>query len=115
MVRSRRLLKIDRMATAKQIAANQRNARKSTGPRTLAGKLRARANAFQHGLASAGLRDESLRQQIDSLTQVLMGQTDPVTARAIAEAQIEVQRVDACRAELLNKIPDPDDAALGER
>jgi hypothetical protein len=38
------------MATIKQIEANRRNARKSTGPRTSAGKSVTRLNALQHGL-----------------------------------------------------------------
>jgi hypothetical protein len=39
------------MTTALQIAANQRNAQKSTGPRTEEGKKASRANALEHGLA----------------------------------------------------------------
>ncbi|QEH38486.1 hypothetical protein OJF2_70890 [Aquisphaera giovannonii] len=38
------------MATAAQIAANRRNAQKSTGPRTKAGKARSRLNGLKHGL-----------------------------------------------------------------
>ena len=38
------------MASDRQIAANRRNARKSTGPRSGAGKKRARRNAYRHGL-----------------------------------------------------------------
>ena len=38
-----------------QMAANRRNALKSTGPTTAAGKATARLNAFQHGMAGAGL------------------------------------------------------------
>lgn len=34
------------------LEANRRNARKSTGPRTAAGKARSASNAFQHGLYS---------------------------------------------------------------
>jgi hypothetical protein len=37
------------MATAAQIEANQRNAQKSTGPRTEEGKNRSRLNALDHG------------------------------------------------------------------
>jgi len=42
------------MATDAQIEANQANALKSTGPRTMEGKMKARRNALKHGLASEG-------------------------------------------------------------
>jgi hypothetical protein len=38
------------MATIKQMEANRRNAQKSTGPRTAAGKAAVRMNALRHGL-----------------------------------------------------------------
>jgi hypothetical protein len=38
------------MASERQIEANRRNARNSTGPRSRSGKKRASANAFRHGL-----------------------------------------------------------------
>ena len=40
------------MSSMKQIEANRRNAQKSTGPRTEAGKLRSSRNAVKHGLCS---------------------------------------------------------------
>lgn len=40
------------MPTPKQIAANRRNAKKSTGPRTPAGKSNVRLNALKHGLTA---------------------------------------------------------------
>ena len=41
------------MATKRQIAANRRNARRSTGPKSAAGKAASSANALRHGLAAA--------------------------------------------------------------
>jgi len=45
------------MATARQIAANRLNARRSTGPRSLAGKRRSRRNALRHGLGARTIVD----------------------------------------------------------
>ncbi len=42
------------MATKRQIEANRRNARRSTGPRTEAGKDASKRNAARHGLSGAG-------------------------------------------------------------
>ena len=42
------------MASLRQIQANRRNARKSTGPTSVEGKDRCRRNALRHGLAGAG-------------------------------------------------------------
>ena len=40
------------MATAKQLLANKNNARKSTGPKSAAGKLKSSQNAIKHGLCT---------------------------------------------------------------
>ena len=45
------------MATDRQIIANRRNARHSTGPRTESGKRRSRRNAIRHGLTAETVID----------------------------------------------------------
>ncbi len=54
-------MRVHHRVSAKQLAANQANAQKSTGPKTLAGKVRASLNSFKHG---AYARNESRRREI---------------------------------------------------
>ena len=59
------------MATPAQLAANQRNAQKSTGPRSAEGKSASRFNALKHG--------------VDSHSAVIPGE-DPDAYRSLADA-----------------------------
>ena len=58
------------MTSLKQLEANKRNALKSTGPRTEAGKQRSRRNAFRHGLTAEtiinGLEDAADYQAFEA-------------------------------------------------
>ncbi len=53
--------RIGEMTTQKQIGANRRNSRRSTGPKTRTGKAESKMNAMKHGLLAADLvvRDEN--------------------------------------------------------
>jgi hypothetical protein len=53
------------MASEEQIAANRRNAAKSTGPRTEKGKARSRMNARRHGLAITLPKDQKAWDELD--------------------------------------------------
>jgi hypothetical protein len=67
------------MATKAQIAANRRNAKKSTGPRTAKGKEAVSQNAFKHGLfvKKAVVRDEN-QEEYDMHREALMAELLPV-------------------------------------
>ena len=54
------------MTSYRQIEANRRNALRSTGPRTEAGKLQSRRNAVRHGLMAETV--------IDSLEDTVLSQ-----------------------------------------
>ena len=63
------------MASAAQIEANQKNAKRSTGPKSAKGKSRARGNALKHGLRALtlipGLTHEDPQQLRDKTLQLI--------------------------------------------
>jgi hypothetical protein len=96
------------MATRKQIAANRRNARKSTGPRSAEGKARSAQNAIKHGLTSRQivLEDESeaefqeLRRNLhDDLAPE--SQLETLLVNRIAAQQWRLARIPGIEAELM--------------
>jgi hypothetical protein len=64
------------MASERQIAANRRNARKSTGPRSGAGRKRASRNAYRHGLTLNIGSSAAFAKQLDKLVRKIAGDTD---------------------------------------
>ena len=93
------------MPSAKKMAANQANARSSTGPRTAAGKRRSAQNARRHGLSVPVFADPNLVPMVENLARkILDGRTDSVLvarAREIAAAQVDLGRVARSRQALL--------------
>ena len=70
--------------TEKQLAANRRNARKSTGPRTPEGKARSRWNALKHGVLARAvipmpLEDYESRADFDALLSALCDEVQPAS------------------------------------
>ena len=81
------------MTTKKQTAANRRNARKSTGPKTAAGKDRAKGNALKHGLTAAQITVFDERpEDFESFYSGLLTALIPVGA---LEEQL-VERITVC-------------------
>src|SRR5947209_5247325 len=85
------------MASERQIAASRRNARKSTGPRSCAGKKRASRNAYRHGLTLSITSTAAYAKQLDKLVREIAGDSkDAIVlerARAIAQADLDLARV----------------------
>ncbi len=88
------------MSTRKQIAANRQNAKKSTGPRTTAGKQTVRVNALRHGLTgrTVVLPSDDLdlyKTHVKSLTASLKpeGPEEIQLAALIADDYWRLQRV----------------------
>lgn len=85
------------MASERQISANQRNAKKSTGPTTESGKRKSRSNAVRHRLAISAARDPILRVDVEKLAQIISSaRNEPqitLFAQDVAVAQIDLLRI----------------------
>ena len=95
------------MATERQIAANRRNARKSTGPKSRSGKRRSATNARKHGLAQHIAAQAEYARLVDALAYEIVGDTPSaikrVYARVIAECEFELYRVRCVRVGLIER------------
>ena len=87
------------MTSSRQRDANRRNARRSTGPRTAAGKAAARLNARRHGLAVPLRSEPGADKEIERLADAIAGARSDLMdlARRIAEADIELRRIRQAR------------------
>src|SRR5690242_13379059 len=98
------------MSTERQIAANRANAKRSSGPKSRAGKARTSQNAYRHGLAACVTMDANRVSYVNAsaceLEASMPGQTDRAGALAIAQAELEVLRVRAVMSALLAEILD---------
>ena len=95
------------MASERQIAANRRNARKSTGPRSGAGKKRASRNAYRHGLTLSVISTTAVAKQLDKLVRKIAGDSKDAMvlerARAIAQAELDLARVRRAKVALIER------------
>jgi hypothetical protein len=98
------------MVSARKIAANRLNARKSRGPRTRAGKARASRNALRHGLAAFSRQNPALFEQTWRMAKAICGDDrDPLVfdqALLIAENQLLLQCVRTERVAVIERLRD---------
>ena len=95
------------MASERQIAANRRNAHKSTGPRSAAGKKRASHNALRHGL-TLPITSAEFDREVETLACQIAGDTkDKIKielARDAAAAELELARVRRVKVALIERM-----------
>jgi hypothetical protein len=61
------------MISARKLRANRANSRRSTGPRTVAGRATAARNSRRHGLAIPIPSDPALSAQVEAMAQMIAG------------------------------------------
>jgi hypothetical protein len=103
------------MPSDRKITANRNNAKKSTGPRSVAGREAARRNARRHGLAVAIGGDPAFHEDIEKLAKALSlssrKQEVSEFARETAEATLDLARIRKVRAFLIETLYFADTAA----
>jgi hypothetical protein len=93
------------MTSSAQTRANRANARRSTGPKSAAGKTKSAKNALRHGLAVSLSVAAVYSDDVERLAKILAGDTAPLErqecGRRVAEAQLDLVRVRRARLRLL--------------
>jgi hypothetical protein len=96
------------LTSEKQRRANQANARAISGPKTKAGKARSAQNVLRHGLSIPVCKEPSLSSQAEEIARKLAGPDPDDTlldrARAVSEAQVDLNRVRARRNALVSRL-----------
>jgi hypothetical protein len=93
------------LTSDRKIKANRGNARDSTGPRTVQGRVRAARNALRHALSLPVCANPALSEEVETLAREIAGpdasQETKELARRVAEAQIDLRRVRFARYRFL--------------
>jgi len=94
------------MTSAKAIAANRRNARRCTGPRTAGGKRNAARNSLRHGVIASMHSDLGLSAAVARIAAALAGPGASADLLAlinpIAEAEVDMLRARNARVALID-------------
>jgi hypothetical protein len=90
-------------ASDRKVEANRRNAQRSTGPRSEAGKARTRANALKHGLSGDGIvttstEAEEVAKQMEAWRPGFQVDT-PMKEWALEQLAVSLVRIKMCQNE----------------
>lgn len=104
------------MTSDRKLATNQKNAKKSTGPKSAVGKSRAARNALSHGLAIPVGNIAALRSDIKTLALRIArangGNAITELSCQAAEAQLEILRIRKARAAIFAIETNPDELTI---
>jgi len=96
------------MASERQIAANRRNARRSTGARSSDGKGRASRNAYRYGLSSSATANVERTKRIERLARKIAGKATGAVileyARAAAQAELDLAQIRRIKVALIERM-----------
>ena len=96
------------MASDRQITANRRNARRSTGPRSAPGRTRSRRNSFRHGLAAGVSANAGRIEQIERLARKIAGASPDILtlegARTFAQAEFDLAQIRRVKVALISRV-----------
>jgi hypothetical protein len=96
------------VATERQIVANRRNARKSTGPRSSATKKRTSRNAYRHGLSASLPSSAAISKWLGAFARKIAGNSKNAIiiehARAAALAELDLARVRQIKVALIQRV-----------
>ena len=94
------------MASERQIAANRRNARRNSGPRSSAGKRRSSGNALRHGLSR--IINDRGGADIEALARLLVGANEDEEtlelARGAVLAHLDLLRIREVKRDLMERV-----------
>ena len=95
------------MSSAKRVLANRANGRKSQGPKTLAGKMRSRRNAWRHGLSTINRSNGVYAKEIEDIAKAICEPDDHPLLReqaaVIAECEAIIRHVSNQRRIILER------------
>jgi hypothetical protein len=104
------------MASERQIEANRKNAKRSTGPKTRLGKAKSRRNAFCHGLSQPTSADDPT---VEALTSAIMDSARRCDvygdATELVRATLQLRRIGIVRHGLLVALLESREAKWAKR
>src|SRR5215469_11503529 len=107
------------MSSERRTTVNRNNARRSSGPRTKAGKVRASRNALQHGLAAI-MHDQSIPSgEVACFAKAICGDdSDPALlaqAQVIAQNEMVLRAIREQQIAVVERLREPTAIALTKR